>query len=80
MTTDDDNVPSLVDRLRAQIADAAQHMHGWDLTVESFSVEVSNRGRGPGLSLIAMTRDGVGFEEPILPGDDVPASTGQAVH
>ena len=81
MTRRDDNVPSLVDRLRAQIESCQSGLdEKWDFTITGYSVALANRGRGPGLVLIASTVDGIGFEEPILPGDSVPASIGEAVH
>jgi hypothetical protein len=70
---------TLQERLDAQMAEFAELCPDWDLTVVSRSVQLSRMGRGPGTSLYLLTADGMGFEEPLRPDDDVAALLGQVI-
>lgn len=67
---------NLQQRIHERINDLeARHPGMFDLTVIALNVAPSKRGAGPGQSLYVSTADatGMGFELPLLPGDDVAA-------
>lgn len=69
----------LLERLQAQMEEFGELCPDWDLTVVSRSVQLSRRGCGPGTSLYLLTADGMTFEEPLRPDDDVVALLGQVL-
>lgn len=76
---------NLQQRIHERINDLEERHPGmFDLAVTGFSVAPSKRGAGPGQSLYVSTADasGIGFELPLLPGDDVAAlqKTFELVH
>lgn len=63
------------ERVKAQIAEfTAQHPE-FDAEIVAQEVHLSNRGRGPGLSMYTMTACGIAFETPLMLGQEHAADT-----
>ena len=74
---------NLQQRIHERINDLdARHPGQFDLTITGQAIAPSKRGAGPGRSVYVTTVSGIGFELPLLPGDDFAAlqKTFELVH
>jgi len=69
-----------IDRIKAQITGFNERHPDFDTTIKRLTVAPCQRGREGGLSLYAHTVDGIGFEEPLLPGEQIGQALGQSVN
>jgi hypothetical protein len=70
---------TLTQRLRAQLAEVASFDLGWNLEIARLWVAPTSRDR-PGLSVFALTKGGVQFEERIQVDDNVAQFLGEPMH